>query len=561
MQRWIPRLIMLALLCSLACIIFSHPIATNDGPVHVDFSNLILHLHQPGHMLQNLAYVVRLRPNPNLAAYLLMSALMNFFTPPVVESIVQFLCLAAPVAAGYFALRAIEKKNAWLALFILPLSLNQMYFFGLYNHCFSIAAFFLAMGCYFRLRKAPSIARAAALSGALILTFLCHAGGFIMAFAGVGTITGTLAVLSCLRSRNAMAAIKEQRYVLGAMLAPLPFAAVFLAGSGHSMTMYGIWFSSRVKQFVTLHLLAVNHPTVDRFPALAISGTLLAAGVFVAWRVFRNRAGWPQDQQIEKRDLAIATIAAGVMAIVIMLAFPDVMGGGWTHYRRFQIFPYFWILMLLAFDTFTLPAMAAMEALATCSAVMLIVSMVTQQRLVRDQLKPIDDLDRLVASHCTLLPIMTRYRPVGAYDVPVWMQYQPLFQAVSRLELNRDRVVLFNYLARLDAYPVHFKPGVEPQEHMFLWPPQHFETSVEKIDIAGFEKSSGLRVDYLVLWGDPRWRPLPFQQQIQHALDGFAPIYKSNDGETVLYERETGRNSMCEAVPLGPAIATMGAGK
>jgi hypothetical protein len=546
MQRWIPRSMMLAMLLFLAWTIFEHPVATNDGPVHVAFSNLILHLHEPGHPLQNLAYVVRLRPNPNLAAYLLMSGLMSIFSPGVAESIVQFLCLAGPITAGYFALRAIDKKNAWLALFILPLSLNQMFFFGLYNHCFSIAMFFLVVGCWFRLRAAPSIGRAAALSGALVLTFLCHAGGFIMAFAGVGALSGTVAVLSYLRSRDAMAALKEQRYAVGAMLAPLPFAAVFLATGGRGLTMYGIWFSSRLKQFATLHLLAVNHPTSDRFPAALLSVTLLAAGVMVGRRVLRNRQGWPA----ERRDLAIATMAAGMVSIVIMLAFPDIMGGGWTHYRRFQIFPYFWILLLLAFDTFTLPVKAGMMTVATAVAVILMASMVTQQSLVREQLKPLMEIDRRVASHCTLLPIMTRYRPVDSHDFLIWMSYQPLFQAASRLELTGDRVVLFNYLARLDAYPVHFRPGVEPQEHLFLWPPQNFETTVEKIDVPGFEKSSGLSVDYIMLWGDPHWRPEPVQQQIANALNGFSPIYKAPDSETVLYERVRGRNSVCEAAPI-----------
>jgi len=101
--------------------ILAHALATNDGPVHLAFSNLLLSMHEPGHPMQQQAYTVHLHPNPNLVVYLLMARLMRFFSASFVESVVQILCIAGPIAAGYFALRMIQPKNAWLAIFLLPI--------------------------------------------------------------------------------------------------------------------------------------------------------------------------------------------------------------------------------------------------------------------------------------------------------------------------------------------------------------------------------------------------------------------------------------------------------
>jgi len=74
-----------------------HPFATNDGPVHV---------------------TVDLRHTTNILTYLLLGPLISATSPQTAESFIQALCLVGPMAAGWMALRAINRENAWLAIFI-----------------------------------------------------------------------------------------------------------------------------------------------------------------------------------------------------------------------------------------------------------------------------------------------------------------------------------------------------------------------------------------------------------------------------------------------------------
>lgn len=549
MPRWVYRSILIGLMLLAVASVARFPAATNDGPAHLAFSNLLATMRQPNHPLQQQAYSISLRPNPNLAVYLLMAAMLRVFSPATVESIVQILCLIGPITACWFAIRMIDPeaaRNVWLAVFILPLTLNQMFFLGLYNHCISMAVFFLVVGTYFWMIKSPSFVRALALAACLVLTFLCHASGFIMAFAGVTVLSGTSFTFSLLRDRRLIAALRQQRYALTALLAPLPLAALFLASGGKGNTAYGDGIRYRLKKFATLQILAVDFHR-DTYVAWALSAILLAAFVIVTLRILARREQMPE----QRRELAIATIAAALVSAAIMMAFPDSMGGGWTHFRRFEIFPFFWGILILAFHSYSLRIAAAMMAAGATTGVLLMSTMIMRQTLIHQELAPLAEIDRQVGSHCTVLPIVLEKKPWDETGKPVWIDYQPYFHSTSRLELTGDRVVLFNYLARLDVYPIRFRPNFEPQSHIFHWPPRWEKTTISTIDIDGFEASSGVKVDYILQWGFFNEVPEDLRQQTQSATSQFDAVYKSPDGSATLFHRRGGGNNFCTA----PAVA------
>jgi hypothetical protein len=553
MQPSIYRGILLGLVILTILIVLPHPFATNDGPVHLAFSHAILTSHQPDYPLQHQIYTIGMKLNPNLVVYLLMATLMRSFSPGVVESLVQILCLSGPILAAYFAISRINPKNAWLSIFVLPISLNQMFFLGLYNHCISTAAFFVAIGTYFWMRKSPSLLRAIAVSGSLMLAFVCHASGFIMSVAGIGTLAGTAFFLRWRRERRIVPALIEQRYALGAMLAPFPPAGWFLSSGAKSVAVYGVPLGSRLSQFSRLHELAADYPLQDRFVAAAVSGLLLVGFFVVSGRLIRNRAGVSP----QRRDQALGTIAGTAVAMAIMLAFPDNMGGGWTHFRRFEIYPYFWMILVLAFDSFSAIFAGAFLATGTSAGLFLLTSAVLRQDMIRKQMAPLATVDRIIGNHCTVLPIILESRPVGIYKQREWMLYEPFYESASRLELTGDRVVLFNYLARLDAYPVHFRPSAEPQSLIFHWKPQESEIWIEKVDIPEFEKASGISVDYILLWGSFKSARPGMRDQVQNALSDFGVIYKSPDGLVMLYKRQGGGKDLCIASPT-PALTMSG---
>lgn len=544
-EKWIFRALFLGLLGWLAIYILKHPLATNDGPVHVAFSHAILTHNRPDQPLQSAAYTVKLRPNPNLGVYLLMAALMRVLSPSLTESIIQMLCILGPPVAGYFAIRMIKQENAWLSILFIPLVLNQMLFLGLYNHSISLAAFLLVIGTYFWMSKSPSYPRALALSGSLLLTFLCHASGFLIAFTSLAAMAATIAVRTFLRERNILSALKSQRFALLAILAPLPLAAVFLASGGKSETLYLFPLWKRIWQFGKLSLLTANYPLSDRFPAFLFAAFLLVTFSLLAVKILNRRLDLPEG----RREQALAAMAATLAAIAVMLAFPDVMGGGWTHFRRFVVFPYFWMILVLAFGSFSVRAFALFTAVGASVSLWLITSTVARQNIIRLQMQPFLQADALIGAHCTVLPLPLQGNPPDERSGRGLMSYLPFYQAASRLELRDDRLVLFNFLARLPPYPVHFLPAVEPQEHIFGWAPQQISNQIERIDLPGFEAESGMLVDYILIVGDLNQRSEDMRAQVQKAIIGFGLIYRSPDQSLTLYRRLGSHSPACTMRP------------
>ncbi len=527
--------------------VLRHPLDTNDGPVHVAFSHVLMTWHQATQPLQSRMYELALRPNPNLAVYLLMAWIMRLTSPEMAESVVQVLCIAGPVFLGCFALRMIEPRNSWLAILIFPMTLNQMLFLGLYNHCIATGVFFLCIGTYYWLVKKPSIGRAVALSAALVLVYFCHASGFIMASAGIWTMIGFTALREYRRFGQLRPLIQQQKFVLLAMLVDFPLVALMLATGDKSDIAFGLNLYWRLKRFTEFHLLSVNYPVYDRFAAAAISLLLLTSVVLFAASIWENTRGLA----MERRDQALGALLCIAVAITIMLSFPDKMGGGWTHFRRFEIFPYLFALLALAFEDFSAGAMAIFVAVAFSAGAFLMGSTVERQKLVRNQLAPLFEADRHIADHCTVLPIVLNDQPVVYYD-PAWMDYQPYYQSASRLELHGDRVVLFNYLARLGPYPVHFQPSDEPQTEVFHWKPYQMDNHITRIDLDQFEKDSKLAVDYVLVWGRAPLAKMQMQEQVWYTTSRFAQVYRSENGTVTLFQRLDKRNQYCA---IGPETA------
>ena len=538
-----------------AAAILYRPMATNDGPVHVAFANLIATLGRPEHELQRHAYALTLRLNPNLLIYLLMAALLRVAPPGLTESLVQVLCVVGPVSAAYLALRQINPANTWLAVFVLPLSLNQMFFLGLYNHCCATGAFFLAIAAYLWMNRAPSFRRALVLASALILTFLCHASGFIMAMAGVGTMTamnlvattwrkgvfktysaqrhafavgvGTMTAMNLVattRQERVFEVFSARRHAFAAMVAPLPLAAIFLSGIKGGID-FGPSVATRVYLFGVLNVLRVNS-RLDSYLAVATSLVLAFASLWATVEILGRKA---------RRDEAAPIIAAGVVAFLVMLAFPETLGGGWTHFRRFVIYPFFWALLLLAFQSFSTRARGALIGFGVAVSLGLVGSAMYRQSIFRSQMAPLAEVDRQVGSHCTVLPLVLNDTVSAGFPT-----YNPLFQAANRLELRNDRVVLFNFLARLNVYPIRFIDSVEPQSHLFHWAPQRHEVSIETVDITGFERTSGLHVDYLLVSGAVEGQPQRLRGEIENAVAEAVPIYSAAVSEMSLYRRPGG---------------------
>ena len=234
-----------------------------------------------------------------------------------------------------------------------------------------------------------------------------------------------------------------------------------------------------------------------------------------------------------------------VAMLVLALTFPDRLGGGWLHFERMALFPYFGAALCLACCPIPKPVQAVLASFAVMATLALLGDTVTLQWEIAHQMGPLADVNRLIGAHCSVLPIVLSSKPLDKDGRSLVMSYNPYFQVASRLELTDDRVALFNYQARSDVYPVLFQAGHDTQDLIFHWVPMQESTAIRTIDIERFEASSGMPVDYILQWGPLSAAAPELRQHVLRTEQGAERVYEAPDGRVALFRRATGRRSRC----------------
>ena len=529
-------------MAAIGAVFYIFPFATNDGPIHLAFS----HFLSGSSPFDGLSSALYRRSEPiytNLTVYLVMSTLLHVFSPAVVEACIQAACLVGPPMAAYFALRQIDRDKTWLALFIYPLSLHHLFFLGLYNFCFSVSGFFLVIGSFLWMQKSGSVWRILAPVAALYFTFLSHAAGLIAAVVAISTLTLASCVLGLRQGRRPAQLIMEHGRQAAVFAALLPLLYLLLAhgGGGGAPVRYGVGLERRLMAMLYLNVINM-HSIADKFAALMLSAMLWCGVVWAGVRLFKDRHFAPRASW----ERALGALFMVLVLFVLALVFPDTLGGGWTHFERMALFPLLAAPLCLACLPIRARGKLALITLITLASLVTLMTAVVAQSEVKRQLAPLAEVDRILGRHCSVLPLVFQARPVNKY-----VNYSPFFHAASRLELRDDRVVLFNFLARLSVYPVRYQEGRDPQEKLFGWRPQQQDVRVHMADIAGFERNAGVPVDYILQWGEVGAASVDLQAKLPEVMRGSRLVYRSADGRVRLFMREPDGHGRCTSRSAG----------
>jgi hypothetical protein len=524
------------------------PLATNDGPVHVSFAHLLDDYGRPGWPLQTQVYRLDHGLEPNMTGYAILRVLMHVVSPATAETLLQLICILAPVAGARFAIRQIEPRNQWLALCVFPLAANYLFYLGLYNFLLSVAAFFVAVGLYFRMVRRPSLGVSLWLAASLFIALLSHAAGFVMAELAIGTMTAVPVVIALAKRTGVSAALRAQWAAWLGLALPVPLLLMFASQHRGAPTAYGVPLLQRLRALAMLDVLRSNS-ILDRLFALLLAGALVAAAASFMRDTLKKRHGDPRGAHLRQWPPLVALL----MICALTLLVPDTSGGGWNHFDRASLFPFFWMLICGAHLRYARRSELALTGAMTVCAVGLLCTAALSQWQAKRQMQALAAVDAHVGAHCTVLPIVSKLRP----DAGHWLRttYAPFFQAASRLELGGDRVVLFNFLARLSVYPVRYQPGRDPQRLIFGWAAGAEEPTVRRVDIDAFERTSGLAVDYVLVWGDPPADADSLARDTQRAVRDAPVVYRSPDRMMTLYRRPQGEHSACTASPPAQTVA------
>jgi hypothetical protein len=506
---------------------------SQDGPDHQALSSILRQYGMPGAGLLREYYLINREAVPNWFIFFLMSRALGFVSIPIAEKILLTAYVVLFPLSVRYAARAVDRRAGFLAVLAFPFIDNFMFHMGFFNFCFSLPAFFFAVGYWLKRPERMGLLRIAGLALLILWVYFCHPVTLVAAVATLLTLAGWRVLLERLAAprgeRLALRGLWEgvRRWLLGPFLACLPALLLMLSflgkRTGARIQMLPMWV--KVKHLAALYSLASL-----TYLSIALAALLALLFYVVALLCLRARGRRP----LQSSDGLL--LAVGVLVVAYFAAPSDLAGGGFINHRL-VLLPF--LTLILWFATFEHPPrrrLAIQLAAAAISVGFLGAFMPVYLRLNRG-LEELTAAGRLIPPDHTF--VFLNYVPVDESrdpDLGVF-RTRPFSHAGGYIASRQRLVDLSLYQANENYFPIYFQPRLNPYRYLGA-EKLGIELDPPNVDLLDYPtKTGGGTVDYVFLWGlrDGRGGEPKIRSVLAQLAAGYQPVYTSRDGWVRLY--------------------------
>jgi hypothetical protein len=493
-------------------------IPTQDGPGHQALAFILRQYDRPEAGLLREYYLPNREALPNWFIFFLMSRVLGFVAVPMTEPILlTAYVLLLPLSVRY-ALKAIDPRATFLAILSFPFLYNFMFQMGFFNFCSSLPAFFFAVGYWLKSPERMKPLRIAGLALLILWVYFCHPVTLVVAVAALLTLAGWRMLL------EPRAGFRKR--LLGPAIACLPALALMASfvgrRTGARIAMLPLWV--KVKHLAGLYSLAsVSRWTIVLSLALAL--------LFYAVAAICLRARWRRPR--ESADGLLLAVA--VLALAYFTAPSELSGGGFINHRL-NLFPF--LALILWFGTFDHPAVRRrwIQAAAAGIAIGFLGVFVWKWAKIGDGLSEIVAVGDSIEPDHTLLFLSYAHKGERAEGDELVFRASPFVHAGSYIAARKRLVDLSLYEASEDYFPLYFEPRLDPYRHLATVK-LGIESEPPRVDLLGYPKRTGGRIDYVLLWGlrDSRRDEPAVRETLRQLAAGYDLVRASRDGRVRLF--------------------------
>lgn len=497
---------------------------TQDGPSHQALAFILRQYDHPEAGLLRQYYLPNQEALPNWFIFFLMGEALGFVPVPVAEKILLTAYVFLLPLSVRYALRAVDSRAGFLAVLAFPFVYSFFFQMGFFNFCFSLAAFFFTVGYWLKHAEEMGPGRAAVLAMLVLWVYFCHPVTLVVTVVTLLTLAGWRTHLALLASPDALWR-GTRRWLLAPALACLP-ALILMASfvglrADRRISMMPMW--TKIRNLAALHSL--SSLTLWTIP-LAIAVAVLFYAVAVL--CLRARRGRP----LQTADGFLLTVA--VLAVVFFAA-PDWFSGGGIINDRLLLFPF--LTSILWFGTFEHSArrrLAVQTAAAGIVLAFLGLFAWKYAELNRGIAEIVAAGEHIEPDHTFLFLSFAHQGEDGKGKLA--FRTRPFVHAGGYIGARKRLVDLSLYEANSDFFPLYFRPTLDPYHHLAT-EDGSMEADPPRIDLLGYSKRTGGRVDYVLLWGlqDERRGEPEVRVVLDQLAAGYDLIYGSRDGRVGLY--------------------------
>ena len=498
-------------------------IPTQDGPGHQAVASILRQYGQPEAVLLREYYQTNGEALPNRFIFFLLDGVLGAIPVPMAETVLlAAYVLLLPLSVRY-ALKAIDPGARFLSLLAFPFLFNFMFQMGFFNFCFSLAAFFFATGYWLKHQEEMTAPRTAGLCLLVLWVYFCHPVTLVVTVTTLLTLAGWRMFLALREARPPRFLASFRTWLLSPWLACLPalvlMASFVQARTDARITVLPLWV--KLKHLAGLYSLAsVSRWTIPLAAALAL--LFYAVALLGLW--IRGR-----------RPFAVGDgplLAAAVLLVAYLTAPSELSGGGFINHRL-NLFPF--LVLILWFGTFKHPE-AWKRRIQTASVVIAVAFLsvfVWKWAEIDDGLSKIMAAgNRIEPDHTLLFLSYAHHGEVGHGA----FRTSPFVHAGGYLAARKRLVDLSLYQANEDYFPIYYTPRLNPYTRLATVP-LGVETEPPRVDLLNYMKSTGTRVDYVLIWGlqDGQRSDPAVRETLRQLAAAYEPVEVSPGGEVRLF--------------------------
>jgi len=503
---------------------------TGDGPCHV-YNAQVLHdiWSKKDPAFYSRFFEVAYQPNPNWLTTFMLALLLFIVNGVIAEKIFLTLYVLLYVSGFYLLLKKIgKKKSYWLLIvffFVFTNSLSK----GFYNFSFSIAFYFWAVWTWLRFLEKRTFANAVFFFFFIALTFFTHLLAFVFA---VITTASLLISFALLNEDNGSKRVKpfllKYSFVLLLLLSPFMFLMHWFTDKEGGMRIVLHHHFYRLVELAEFKYI-INVTNSEVFFS-AVAGVVLLALFLFALRGFRK------GFRLGKYDGFVISL---LLISCVYLFFPDdFMGRAILISLRTQLFVFILIACCIT-------AMVSDERIKNAAGLILfgcfIVLSFTRTTCRLSAAEGETDYlsgTKYIKPNSVVLPLSFSPNGKDEHGNEIARRNWLFAHASQYMGTIRPLVILDNYEANTGYFPIAWKQEVNP--YLKLGNGGSFEDIPPYADIEGYKRSTGVTIDYVLMWcyDSTFLQNEQFRKLYNEVNSGYNKIYASPTNRTILYEKK-----------------------
>lgn len=502
---------------------------TLDGPCHLYNANILRNMV----LGQNTDFFGRFYAFnqdyvPNWFSHIVLAGLLNFCSPPIAEKLLITGYIIAFTGFTWLLVKQINSNNRLLAFIALPFVYTYVLQKGFYNFSFGLVFMLLLLWFHFTYQNRLRVWMFVCIETLLFtITYFVHPFGYLLA----GGILFVYTFLASFTNRPPWglwlsAAFKK---IVPLTIAVLPSAVMMLLfflsrtaepSRPNPETQDKLWeFLYQVTAIV--NLTSAEEPYTEFI--FRLFTFLLGTGLVVK---LLHRRFSPYDSFL---FMAAATLWFYFNA-------PASFAGGGMINQRLMLIPF--IVIIFWFVSVDLPKLISI--LASFAAIVVTIGLLTVRMPVHakasDLTKDYLSAAAYIKPHTTVLPLSYNHYGTDRQGHNITSSIWIFFHSLDYMGASRPLIMLGNYEAATNHFPLVWKPNKDPFIH--LGKNEGIESTPPCVNFDQYRLASVENIDYVLLLCYPgQYMEHYCSTDVQDKLNkDYTLVYTSPTSRTRLYE-------------------------